>query len=293
MRFQLLALNIDGTLLQKNGTISRATKDAVLYALEKDIYVTLVTNRNFPSAQKIAKTLKIPDSLLITHGGAFISRDIDEPYLQRRISENDTYQIVQALEFYPCNVRILHERFSLSNRKKLDVGEIANEIFSKGDPVFYPIQFFEDLTDQLRDEPVVAPKIDVYFDDQAEMNRAIEVLEHNFERVDIIRVSNYKFEVVPKGISKLWGLVQLGRLLHIPLSQMVYVGDGMDDRAAIETVGCGVAMWNAERTVKASSDWVTRSNEQNGVAYMVREIFRKQQRVEFLSQYMKEANDLI
>ena len=53
MRFQLLALNIDGTLLQKNGSISRATRDAVLYALEKDVYVTLVTNRNFPSAQKV------------------------------------------------------------------------------------------------------------------------------------------------------------------------------------------------------------------------------------------------
>lgn len=287
MRFQLLALNIDGTLLQKNGTISRATKDAISYALEKEIYVTLVTNRNFPSAQKIAKMLKIPDSLLITHSGAFISRNIDEPYLQRRMSENDTYQIVQALEFYACNVRILHERFSLSNRKKLDVSEIANEIFSKGDPVFYPIQFFESLTDQLRNEPVVAPKIDVYFDDQNEMSRAMQVIQDTFERVDIILVSDFKFEVVPKGVSKLWGLVQLGRLLHIPLSQMVYVGDGTDDRATIETVGCGVAMWNACSEVKESADWVTRSNEQNGVAYMVREIFRKQQRTEFLNLYMK------
>ena len=169
MRFQLLALNIDGTLLQKNGSISRATRDAVLYALEKDVYVTLVTNRNFPSAQKVAKTLKLSDALLITHSGALIARDMDEPYIQRKISEIDTYRIVQALEFYACNVRILHERFSYGNRKKLDVGEIANEIFSKGDPVFYPIQFFDSLTEQLRDEPVSAPKIDVYFDDWNEL----------------------------------------------------------------------------------------------------------------------------
>ena len=289
MRFQLLALNIDGTLLQKNGTLSRATREAIAYAQEKDVYVTLVTNRNFPSAQKVAKTLKIPDSLLITHSGAFIARDIDEPYLQRRISENDTYQIVQALEFYACNVRILHERFSYANRKKLDVSEIANEIFSKGDPVFYPIQFFDSLTDQLRDEPVVAPKIDVYFDDKEELEQAMGVIQNTFDRVDTIRVSEQKFEVVPKGVSKLWGLVQLGRLLHIPLSQMVYVGDGWDDRAPIETVGCGVSMWNAPKEIQAVSDWVTRSNEQNGVAYMVREVFRKQQRADFLSQYTNKS----
>ena len=286
MRFQLLALNIDGTLLQKNGSISRATRDAVLYALEKDVYVTLVTNRNFPSAQKVAKTLKLSDALLITHSGALIARDMDEPYIQRKISEIDTYRIVQALEFYACNVRILHERFSYGNRKKLDVGEIANEIFSKGDPVFYPIQFFDSLTEQLRDEPVSAPKIDVYFDDWNELLQAEKVIRETFDAVDLIRVSKNKLEVVPKPVSKLWGLVQLGRLLHIPLSQMVYVGDNWDDRAFIETVGCGVAMWNAAKEIKEVADWVTRSNDENGVAYLVREIFRKQQRAEFLSQYV-------
>lgn len=286
MRFQLLALNIDGTLLQKNGSISRATRDAVLYALEKDVYVTLVTNRNFPSAQKVAKTLKLSDALLITHSGALIARDMDEPYIQRKISEIDTYRIVQALEFYACNVRILHERFSYGNRKKLDVGEIANEIFSKGDPVFYPIQFFDSLTEQLRDEPVSAPKIDVYFDDWNELLQAEKVIRETFDAVDLIRVSKNKLEVVPKPVSKLWGLVQLGRLLHIPLSQMVYVGDNWDDRVVIETVGCGVAMWNAAKEIKEVADWVTRSNDENGVAYLVREIFRKQQRAEFLSQYV-------
>ena len=286
MRFQLLALNIDGTLLQKNGSISRATRDAVLYALEKDVYVTLVTNRNFPSAQKVAKTLKLSDALLITHSGALIARDMDEPYIQRKISEIDTYRIVQALEFYACNVRILHERFSYGNRKKLDVGEIANEIFSKGDPVFYPIQFFDSLTEQLRDEPVSAPKIDVYFDDWNELLQAEKVIRETFDAVDLIRVSKNKLEVVPKPVSKLWGLVQLGRLLHIPLSQMVYVEDNWDDRAVIETVGCGVAMWNAAKEIKEVADWVTRFNDENGVAYLVREIFRKQQRAEFLSQYV-------
>ena len=286
MRFQLLALNIDGTLLQKNGSISRATRDAVLYALEKDVYVTLVTNRNFPSAQKVAKTLKLSDALLITHSGALIARDMDEPYIQRKISEIDTYRIVQALEFYACNVRILHERFSYGNRKKLDVGEIANEIFSKGDPVFYPIQFFDSLTEQLRDEPVSAPKIDVYFDDCNELLQAEKVIRETFDAVDLIRVSKNKLEVVPKPDSKLWGLVQLGRLLLIPLSQMVYVGDNWDDRVVIETVGCGVAMWNAAKEIKEVADWVTRSNDENGVAYLVREIFRKQQRAEFLSQYV-------
>lgn len=63
---------------------------------------------------------------------------------------------------------------------------------------------------------------------------------------------------------------------------MVVIGDGLDDMPAIEAVGLGVAMGNAPVEVKKAADWVTRSNEQLGVAYMIKEHFRKQLRPEFL-----------
>ena len=49
---QMLALNIDGTLLRTNGRLHPATKEAIEYAKKKGVYVTLVTNRHFRSAQK-------------------------------------------------------------------------------------------------------------------------------------------------------------------------------------------------------------------------------------------------
>jgi hydroxymethylpyrimidine pyrophosphatase-like HAD family hydrolase len=63
---------------------------------------------------------------------------------------------------------------------------------------------------------------------------------------------------------------------------MVYIGDGLDDIPLLEAVGLGVSMWNADFEVKRASDWVTRSENEHGVAYMVKEHFRKQQPIEFL-----------
>ncbi len=53
----------------------------------KGVYVTLVTNRHFPSAKKIARSLKVHPAMLITHSGAFIGTSIDKPILDKRISE--------------------------------------------------------------------------------------------------------------------------------------------------------------------------------------------------------------
>ena len=72
MIYRLLALNIDGTLLQTNGKIHKSTREAIEYVQQKGIYVTLITSRSFPSAKKVAKALKI-NLPLITHQGAYIA----------------------------------------------------------------------------------------------------------------------------------------------------------------------------------------------------------------------------
>ena len=88
MIYRLLALNVDGTVLQSNGRLHKSTRDAIEYVQQKGIYVTLVTSRSFPSAKKVAKALKI-NSLLVTHLGSYISADQrSEPVLAKRIPED-------------------------------------------------------------------------------------------------------------------------------------------------------------------------------------------------------------
>ena len=95
----------------------------------------------------------------MTHGGAFISATLDKPYVQRRLSEEKTFNIVQVLEHFDCNVRISHERFSIGNRERNTPNLIARTVLSSADPLFYPVQFVDSLGDALRDHPVAAPKL--------------------------------------------------------------------------------------------------------------------------------------
>lgn len=280
IHYQLLALNIDGTLLRSNGRLQPSTKEAIEYVKNKGIYVTLVTNRHFQSAKKLAKALKL-DSLLVTHGGAFISKKLDEPLYEKRISEETTFNLVQVLENFNCNIRITHERFSIGNRKKVSSNLLSKSILNTSDSMFYPVQFVDSLGDSLRDEPVAATKIDVHFSSEDEKEEAAELIKDAFEAINV-KIEAKKLEIVRNGVSKENGLRALVNHLNIPLEKAVAIGDAEDDAGMISAAGLGVAMWNAPFEVKRKADWVTRSNNLEGVAYMVKEHFRKQQREEFL-----------
>lgn len=287
MIYRLLAINVDGTLLKSNGRLTKETKEAIAYAKKQDVYITLVTSRNFPSTKKIAKSLKLDDSILITHGGAYLSSEVDNPFYEKRISHEKTFDIVNMLESYDCNIRVLHESFSIGNKLKQKGNFIGKTIFGSNDPLFYPLQFVNKLSERLIEEPTSTPKIDLHFWDSLERDKVKNDLEETFPYIDVIKVDEFMLEVVPKGISKLSGLKRLGEHLNISLEEMVAIGDSYNDISMIEQVGLGVAMGHSANEVKKASDWVTRSNEQQGVAYMVKEQFRKQDPIRVLKKAKK------
>lgn len=280
MIYRLLAINIDNTLLKSNGKLAKETKEAVEYVKNKGIYVTLVTGRNFYSAQKVAKALKL-DSFLVTHGGSFIAAKQEQPLRVKRISEEKTFNLVQVLENFDCTVRLMHERYSIGNRLRGANNLMSRAVLGSNDPLIYPVQFVESLGDTLTDNPIAPPKIEVYFNSEEEQKAVYNTLTSAFE--DVVFVNHHKkIEIFPVGGTKFDGLQALGEVLKISWNEMVYIGDSEDDIPLLDVVGLGVAMWNASPKVKGAADWITRSNDELGVAYMIKEHFRKQQRLGFL-----------
>jgi Cof subfamily protein (haloacid dehalogenase superfamily) len=281
MIYRLLALNIDGTLLQSNGKLDKTTKEAIDYVGQKGIYVTLITSRSFPSARKVARALKIKTPL-ISHQGAYIASAQEKPIYVKRIKEDITYDTVRFLEGFPCQIRLVHEQFSLANKLKLNNNLLAKTVFTSGDPVFYSQQFVSSLSEYLHEQPVAPPKIEVYFEESSDLRDALEALSKMYLEINMIELDSLRLDIVPAGVSKLCGITYLGHQLGINLKEMVVIGNGLDDIPLLKAAGLGVAMWNADVDVKMSADWITRSKNEHGVAYMVKEHFRKQQPIEFL-----------
>lgn len=108
-------------------------------------------------------------------------------------------------------------------------------------------------------------KVQALFADLDERARAWKELE-TLEEVEIVGSLKYNIEVNAAGVNKGSGLVELGKRLGIEREEIMAFGDGDNDEPMLRKAGFGVAMANAEEKVKATADYITGSNEEDGVA---------------------------
>ena len=87
----------------------------------------------------------------------------------------------------------------------------------------------------------------------------MNTLKKAFQDVEYVECDERHIEILPQNVSKLRGLQLLGEHLNINLSEMVAIGDSVEDLEVIENVGLGVAMGNAPVELKQAADWITRS----------------------------------
>ncbi|MGG1571960.1 Cof-type HAD-IIB family hydrolase [Fictibacillus sp. NRS-1165] len=278
MVYRMLILDIDGTLLRSNFRLDRETREAIDYVKKKGVYVTLASGRNFPSTKKIAKALKL-DGYLISQNGGFIASSVDEPYFESHLSKEDTYRIVSILENYNCHIRLVHERFSVGNQVQQKSQLVAKVTLGAGDPLFYPVTFTESLSNHVLEKEVTPSKIDIQFFEERERRSAEQHLKAHFANFEYTSSTKCNFEITAPNVTKANALRLLGLKLDVAPEEMVAVGDSHNDREMIEMAGLGVAMGNAPEDVKKAANWITRTNDQLGVPYMIKEVFRKQLRV--------------
>jgi len=281
MVYKMLVLNIDGTLLQDNGRINKMTREAIEFAQSKDIKVILATSHNFPTAKRVAKSLKI-DNHIVAHQGGYIAKELTKPVYVNRINEKLTREIILFLESFSCQIKLVHEQFSMGNKVKLPDNILAKVVFQRANRFSYSEQYVDELSEKLLESPISPPNIEVIFDNPDHLSDAKKAIEEMYDEVVCIETDYNKIDIVAAGVSKLNGVKFLCDQHFIRREEVVAIGAGLDDLPLVQWAGLGVAMGNAPAVVRSVADWNTRTNNDNGVAYMVKEHFRKQYKLEFL-----------
>ena len=126
----------------------------------------------------------------------------------------------------------------------------------------------EDLYSLLEQENRGLDKVQALFADMDERRRAWEELSME-EDLELVGSLGYNIEINARGVNKGTALVELGRMLGIKREEIMACGDGDNDTAMLREVGFGVAMGNAEEEIKQAADYVTLTNEDEGVAYAI------------------------
>ena len=258
---ELLALDVDGTLIDEEMVIPDQVRQAVTRAQERGVTVTLATGRMFEATLPFARELDIEAPLICYQGGLIQAPDADDPLYRATM---DTQVVREALAWREADH---HRHIVLYADDALFVDELR-----------YPESFYRDLLgDNLRcidDLSSVLNRHDpvkfLFIAEPLEADEIERAMRRRFEgEMEIVRSHANFVEGNPLGVSKGDALSRLASHLSIPQRRVMAVGDQGNDVPMIAWAGMGVAMGNASPAAKAVADWIAPPFSEYGAAVAI------------------------
>ncbi|MFC1951123.1 Cof-type HAD-IIB family hydrolase [Chloroflexota bacterium] len=262
--YRLLALDLDGTLIGLDLTISARTKNAIAQLLSRGIIVTIATGRMFQSALPYAKELSL-SAPLICYEGAMIA----DPGTK------------EVLWHKPVPLNLARSAIKIINREGLHINaylddELYVESINDKAALYSNISRVTpnavgDMLDFLHRDPTKL----VIVGNPDEIDHINNLLNEEFKGSLYITKSYPLFcEVAHPECNKGNALAMLTDQLGISQSEVVAIGDNPNDIQMIKWAGLGIAMSNGTDEAKAAADWVTGNREEDGVVQAIEEFFK-------------------
>lgn len=256
---KILALDIDGTLTNSSKDITPATLKKLIEVQEAGHIVAIASGRPLPGIRRIADLTdlkKYGGYVLAFNGGRIVNYKTGEVVYQAALDNSIVREIYDYCLEAGCGM-VTYEGDNVITGTEIDEYMTFEAGINHMDIV--KLDNFKDYIDFPLNKCLLTAK-----PDRAE---AIEKeLTHRYgDKVTIFRSEPYFVEIMPKNVHKATSLEKLLALLNIDVKNLVACGDGYNDLTMIEYAGVGVAMSNAQDIVKAHADYVTGSNDEDGL----------------------------
>ncbi len=263
MSYKLIVLDIDGTLTNNKKEITKKTKEALIDIQKKGIKVALASGRPTPGTLKISEELQLKSHggyILSYNGAKVIDCTNNKTIFQKSVPEELIPQIYQAAIENKVGL-ISYENGTVICGTNIDT-YIEKEAALNHMPIKKVDNFPSYITFNVCKCLMTA--------EETYLQKVEERLKHQFKsQLSIYRSEPYFLELMPKNVDKAYSISKLIEKLNITKEEVIAVGDGYNDLSMIKYAGLGVAMSNAQDTVKESADFITLSNEEDGVAYVI------------------------
>lgn len=263
MAYEMLVLDIDGTLTNSEKKISHTTKEAIMAIQQRGHHVVLASGRPTPGIMPIAKELRLKEFggyILSFNGAKVLNCKTMEVIFQNTIPSN------LIPDIYKTAVEEKVGIISYDENSIITSSDIDPYIEKESTINHMPIKVVDDFPSYL-DYPVNKCLMTGEPKYLAEVE--IRMKKRFGDKLSIYRSEPFFLEVMPKNIDKANSLKKLLDTLHMSKEQMISCGDGYNDLTMIQYAGKGVAMGNAQKEIQEAADYITLTNDEDGVAHVI------------------------
>lgn len=265
MDIRLIAIDMDGTLLDDEKRLSERNRAALKACLDRGIYIVPATGR--PAGGIPEAVCSIPGIRygILTNGAKVADLETGKIIAEAQIGWEQAVQVLEFLSQFPA----AYDPY-IGGRGKME-GRFRDHLDRYGLPpamqklVLSTRDQVEDEIALVRDGQLSVEKINVFTADRKLRAILWERLE-GFEGLAVTSSLEYNLEINAAAATKGNGLLCLAEYLGLKPEQTMAFGDGSNDLSMIQAAGLGVAMENAMEILKQQADYITGSNQEDGVA---------------------------
>lgn len=268
MIYKLICVDMDGTLLNSEKKISKRTVDAVKKAHEKGIHIAICTGRLFTSAEYYADLLGIKTPIISANGAYIREKDRDEVIYKSILGKENCRKILSIVKEYGLCPNfhtpdsIMTDKVDSPYSSYMKLGSNAPENRNINIKI---VENWDEIFEKYEDEITKCITVD---SDLSKLRAAKEELLA-IDGLEVVSSFATNFEVMLKGVSKGRAVEILAGYYNFNREEVICIGDNENDESMIKYAGLGVAMGNSEDSIKKIADYITDSNDEDGVAKVI------------------------
>ena len=279
---KLVAIDLDGTMLNQYGIVTQKTKNSIKKAQENGIEIMIASGRPIDSVKTISKEIGSENYFISGNGSIIYDIKKDEIIYENVLKKQKALEIIKICEENSIFYNVYTEKEIIAKNLQYNVLYYHKENLTKSEEDKTHVNIVEDIYDYIEKTDSKVLKVMICDKHQTIFNAIIRKLKE-VEDIEVLEVSHmsrkiirqgteeipieyFYTEISAKNVDKWTALEFLKEKLQISSEEIVAIGDNVNDKKMIEKSGYGIAMGQSAPQIKEIADYVTDSNVDDGVA---------------------------
>lgn len=262
--YNLIALDIDGTLLNTEKKITSKVFNSIQEAKKMGTKVVLSTGRPLPGVIPLLEELKLTDEgdYVICFNGAVVQEVKSKKVISNIEMCHDDFKVVNEL------AKKFNTHVHINTPKNVIIPEPTPSKYTLHESKINGIDIVS-MDENEIDDSITYCKIMIVDEPEVLENIIKNIPKELYEKYTIVRSAPFFLEFLNKNANKGTALASLCKNINIPIEKAIAVGDEENDQHMIKMAGLGVAMGNARQSIKDIADYITLTNNEHGVANVI------------------------
>ena len=281
--YKLVAIDLDGTLLNSYGSVSQKNKETIKKAIEKGTQIVIASGRPLSSARSFANEIGANHYIVCGNGSALYDIKKEQILYNKFIERNKVLQIIKICEENSIFYSLYTENLIISKALNYNILFFNNENKKTPDDRKTNIKIIDDIYKYVQDNPNIGIlKITICDENKIIFGGIIKKLREikNIDVLDIqhmarkyitsgteeVKIEYHYTEITSQNVNKWSALEELARILQIKPEEIIAIGDNINDKEMVQNAGLGIIMDNGAPYIKELADVIVANNNEDGVA---------------------------